>query len=280
MSGTLSVTNDFTGGSPAVADDVDQNFSDIVSFVNTNMVHKDGTVAFTGVPSGPATNPSTDNQFARKRYVDDAIDTDVTAHETNFHGTEDITETMLATGSVTNTKLGDLAVTAAKIDANAVETAKIKDANVTYDKLQNAVWATGACTHLSLTAASRYQCTFSRDTGASSDIMSASDNAMSIPSNGIYSIQFYIQVTAGDPKLTISSDTATGGVMIEIGGTVVAAGAFLLDYTTLDYYGSTSVVLPLATAANTVKFYVSNPNAGVLDVTGKMRIVKIGNYVP
>lgn len=38
----------------------------------------DGTTAFTGIPSGPATNPTTANQFTRKQYVDDSAVTPLT----------------------------------------------------------------------------------------------------------------------------------------------------------------------------------------------------------
>lgn len=69
----LAVTNNFVSGTTAVADDVDQNFTDIVNYVNTNAIIKDGTLAFTGVPSGPATDPTSANQFTRKQYVDDRV---------------------------------------------------------------------------------------------------------------------------------------------------------------------------------------------------------------
>lgn len=46
------------------------NFQDLVSFLNNQVVHKDGTVAFTGVPTGPDADPVSDNQLVRKKYVD------------------------------------------------------------------------------------------------------------------------------------------------------------------------------------------------------------------
>lgn len=67
---SISKQHDFTTGTTIVASEVNTNFDDLFTEVNTNMVHKDGSVAFTGVPSGPATDPSTDNQLARKAYVD------------------------------------------------------------------------------------------------------------------------------------------------------------------------------------------------------------------
>lgn len=49
---------------------VNANFDDIVSFVNNNVVHTDGTRAMTAHLSLVASDPSTDNQAARKAYVD------------------------------------------------------------------------------------------------------------------------------------------------------------------------------------------------------------------
>lgn len=67
---TLAVTHNFAPNTLAEADEVDQNFSDIVGWANTNVIQKDALIAFTAIPSGPSSDPSSDNQFARKRYVD------------------------------------------------------------------------------------------------------------------------------------------------------------------------------------------------------------------
>lgn len=73
MATDAAVTNNFTAGTPAVADDVDTNFADLVTWLNTNAVHLDGSKAFTGIPSGPASDPSTANQLTRKAYVDSVV---------------------------------------------------------------------------------------------------------------------------------------------------------------------------------------------------------------
>lgn len=75
MASDASVPNNFVTGTPAVADDVDANFAALVSWVNTNAVHLDGSKAFTSVPSGPASDPTSDNQLARKAYVDGKVPT-------------------------------------------------------------------------------------------------------------------------------------------------------------------------------------------------------------
>ena len=70
MAANVAVTYNFVAGTPSVADNVDQNFIDLVNWININAVHLDGSKAFTAVPSGPATDPSSANQLARKAYVD------------------------------------------------------------------------------------------------------------------------------------------------------------------------------------------------------------------
>lgn len=70
MATDVSVPNNFTVGTPAVADDVDANFAAVVTWINTNAVHLDASKAFTSVPSGPATDPTSDNQLTRKAFVD------------------------------------------------------------------------------------------------------------------------------------------------------------------------------------------------------------------
>lgn len=67
---TASVTNTLVALTLAEASDVNQNFGDLVTFLNSSTMHRDASSAFTAVPSGPATDPSSDNQLARKAYVD------------------------------------------------------------------------------------------------------------------------------------------------------------------------------------------------------------------
>lgn len=67
---TASVTYTFVSGTTIASAEANTNFSDLVGFINTNLIQKDASVAFTQIPAGPASNPTTDNQFARKAYVD------------------------------------------------------------------------------------------------------------------------------------------------------------------------------------------------------------------
>ena len=67
---TLSVTNTFVDATAAEAGEVNENFDDIVTFVNADVIHRDASIAFTAVPTGPSTDPSSANQLSRKSYVD------------------------------------------------------------------------------------------------------------------------------------------------------------------------------------------------------------------
>lgn len=67
---TITKPFDFAEDSDAESDQVNDNFDTLYTWVNTNGIHKDGTNAFTAIPSGPASDPSGANQFTRKAYVD------------------------------------------------------------------------------------------------------------------------------------------------------------------------------------------------------------------
>ena len=87
---TVSVTYTFTNGTDADADDVNQNFDDLVTFINTDVIHRDASIAFTTTPSGPASDPTTDNQLARKAYVDTQVA--LKANTSHTHAHTDITD--------------------------------------------------------------------------------------------------------------------------------------------------------------------------------------------
>ncbi len=67
---TASVTYSFAPLTLAESSEVNQNFQDVITFLNGSTMHRDASSAFTAVPSGPATNPTSANQLARKAYVD------------------------------------------------------------------------------------------------------------------------------------------------------------------------------------------------------------------
>lgn len=98
MASDVTVPNNFTAGTPAVADDVDANFAAVTSWVNTNAVHLDASKAFTGIPVGPASDPTSDNQLARKAYVDSKLRGFTNAPSTRTTQLTGVTTTATDTG--------------------------------------------------------------------------------------------------------------------------------------------------------------------------------------
>lgn len=67
---TATVTHDFVAGTLIESAEVDQNFTDLANFLNTEAIQRDGSVAFTAIPTLPSSDPTSDNQATRKLYVD------------------------------------------------------------------------------------------------------------------------------------------------------------------------------------------------------------------
>ena len=66
----LVIPNVHVAGTLAEADDVNGNMDAIESWVNTNTIRADGTVALTAPLTGPATDGASANSLTRKGYVD------------------------------------------------------------------------------------------------------------------------------------------------------------------------------------------------------------------
>lgn len=64
---TLAKTYTFTTGTTAVAAEVNQNFDDIVSFVNSNAIQKDGSLAMTAALTLANAEPSGSNVATRRK---------------------------------------------------------------------------------------------------------------------------------------------------------------------------------------------------------------------
>lgn len=100
--GTASVTYDnFVNGTASDADQVDQNFADLVAFLNGEVVHLDGTKTMTGILTLPASPPTGDNHATRKKYVDDLVAQGPAAQTLSYHpSTSFASDTVSATGSI------------------------------------------------------------------------------------------------------------------------------------------------------------------------------------
>ena len=70
---TAAVTYTFVNGTNADGTQVNANFTSVLNFLNTEVVQRDASIAFTAIPTLPASDPTTDNQAVRKSYVDQII---------------------------------------------------------------------------------------------------------------------------------------------------------------------------------------------------------------
>lgn len=71
---TLTMPFVFTGGTYAVAAQVNSDFTILYGWVNGgSAIWADASRAFTAVPSGPSADPASSNQLARKFYVDQKL---------------------------------------------------------------------------------------------------------------------------------------------------------------------------------------------------------------
>jgi hypothetical protein len=82
---TPAVTNTLANGTTVDADDLNENFTDLVDFLDDETVHLDGSKTMTGILTLPASDPTTANQATRKSYVD-ALNTAQTAALATHHG--------------------------------------------------------------------------------------------------------------------------------------------------------------------------------------------------
>ena len=95
---TLSKPYTFTAGTYAVASQVNANLDTIFSWINSNAIWADASIAFTGVPVGPNTDPSTGNQLTRKSYVDAQVATSTPKGTFGYNGTATATRPLLING--------------------------------------------------------------------------------------------------------------------------------------------------------------------------------------
>ena len=110
----VAKTYTFVPGTDILSSQVNQNFDDLVGYTNAEVIVRDGSKAFTAIPTGPATNPTSANQFARKQYVDDreAVVTAVTTTHTT-----DLTKRPTINNNATNVRMISVA-TSGTTDAN------------------------------------------------------------------------------------------------------------------------------------------------------------------
>lgn len=126
---SASVTYTFTNGATADAGQVNQNFTDLVNYLNTNLMAADGSVAMTGLLSLYGSDPSSSNHATRKSYVD-TRDTKawmrvaagsltmntVSAFNTTYYSTSSVTLTNPSIGALNIIAIGE--ITGSNIESN------------------------------------------------------------------------------------------------------------------------------------------------------------------
>ena len=105
----VSKSYTFTPGTDIESAEVNQNFDDLVNYTNSEVIVRDASKAFTVIPSGPGTDPTSPNQFTRKQYVDNqdtAITSSVTALTTTVtNHTTDLTKRPTINNNATGVKM-------------------------------------------------------------------------------------------------------------------------------------------------------------------------------
>lgn len=95
---TLTIPNTFANSTTADATQVNANFTAVKDFIDDEVIQKDGSKAFTGLVSGPATDPTAADHLSRKAYVDAQIATRAASSHT--HAAGDVTSGTFATARI------------------------------------------------------------------------------------------------------------------------------------------------------------------------------------
>lgn len=83
----MTVNKPYTFSSGEIlSDEVNANFDELYDALNNDYIDAAASIAFTNIPSGPSTDPTTDNHLVRKKYVDD-LNPAPQAYTPNHNGT-------------------------------------------------------------------------------------------------------------------------------------------------------------------------------------------------
>ncbi|UOF82176.1 hypothetical protein [Caudoviricetes sp.] len=208
MAANATVPNSFSNGAATDAPAMNANFAAVLAWLNANAVHLDAAKAFTAVPSGPATDPTSANQLTRKAYVDAKFPVP-TASIADLA----VTTVKVADSAITTIKIADANVTAAKMAVDSVGTTAIIDLNVTTAKIALLAVGTGQLADASVTNAKMASNAVTNAKVASGDFVSVRNTymdilcgsirpaaAQSIPNGTATAVKFDAAVEVLDPS--------------------------------------------------------------------------------
>lgn len=115
------VSNEFVADTDIVASDMNTNFSELVTFVNTNLISADGAKAMTANLTLNG-DPSGDDHAARKKYVDDRL---VTSTKVNGAAISSVGPNTIATINITDPGYDIDVWASAQIMASSTSASKI-----------------------------------------------------------------------------------------------------------------------------------------------------------
>lgn len=246
MATTAAVTNSFTAATPAVAAQVNTNFSDLVNWINTWAMPLDASKTFTSTPSGPAADPTTANQLARKAYVDARDDLKVVAATSASRPASPIVSSLIWETDKSRLRVWDGAA---------------------WKLLAGAMFVSASGTHTYASAGSS-ALTFATKISDTDTMFTAGGSTFTVPDAGMYTITLLLTNTAGVNFL----QGLGGQVSITSGGRTYTFGAPQSDSSRL----VVTLTLSLA-AAGTISMIYTNGGTGSISFSSYVMITRTAN---
>lgn len=267
----------------ADATQVNSNFSTLASFINTEVIQRDASVAFTQIPTLPATTPTLANHATRKGYVDSFFPVtsaniqDGTIMNIDINASAAIDKTKLNLAGTLG--LADFGATAKPvvICTSSTRPSTPVDGQVIYetDKDRVLVYDGSGWTYVSglvgatvsgsaaIPNANTFNLAYSTETLDTDSMIAASGNTFTVPFSGTYALT--IDVTApSDMNAGLGSNL------------ILTAGTRTMDVRLWSTSSAVTLIVPL-TASQTAKFQITNGTGASLTYTYETILRLIGN---
>lgn len=242
---TVSIPYTFSNNTQnADATQVNSNFSTLATFLNTEVIQRDASIAFTQIPTLPSTTPTNANHATRKGYVDSFFP---------------VTSANIADGAIVNADVNaSAAIAYSKLAlANSVVNADIASAAaIAYSKLNLA--SSLVLGDFAAAAKPVVICTSStRPTGVEGLMAFETDTNRHIVHDG--SLWRYIRPIVDTFTITFSSSVTASGTVnfpVSFGGTPIVLA------NTAAITGNTEVIINITGRANSYFQYRAHNAAG------------------